>query len=119
LPSLKTLRIIDTELILRNGYLPTRDGEVISHKGRKEIRLRPGTNRDGYKVVNLRLDGRAELFLVHRLVASFYIRNPEKKPYVNHIDTDKENNSAENLEWCTHKENMRHAVSRGKGGAIK
>ena len=44
-------------------------------------------------------------FYLHRVIAMTFIPNPQNKPYVNHIDSDKTNNKLENLEWVTQKEN--------------
>ena len=55
--------------------------------------------------------GRRHLnFQVHRLVALTFCLKEQGKNYVNHIDGNP-TNKASNLEWCTQKENMQHAVS--------
>jgi len=57
--------------------------------------------------------GTAKSFKTHRLVAFAFIPNPENKPCVNHIDGNKLNNHYLNLEWCTHKENVKHMWDTG------
>jgi len=53
-------------------------------------------------------------FSLHRIIAMAYIPNPENKPCINHIDNNPLNNSIENLEWCTYKENTEHAAKCGR-----
>ena len=66
-------------------------------------------NSNGYLRCDMNIDGAPKSYLVHRLVANAFIPNPENKPFVNHIDGNKHNNSANNLEWCTKSENEKHA----------
>ena len=49
---------------------------------------------------------------VHKLVAEAFIPNPFNKPEVDHIDNNKMNNSADNLQWVTHKENCNNLITR-------
>lgn len=69
-------------------------------------------NAQGYAFC--RLSGSRKEVRVHRLVAEAFIPNPNAKPFVNHIDNDRANNVATNLEWCTQLENLRHAEKQGR-----
>lgn len=71
--------------------------------------LKPFDN-GGYQRVVLIKDGVRKKFLLHRLVAEAFIPNPFDKPFINHIDGNKANNSVSNLEWVTPKENVSHAI---------
>jgi len=66
-----------------------------------------------YERLTLYSNTNSKTYLVHRIIANTFVSNPENKPYVNHIDGDKLNNKASNLEWCTAKENTHHAIENG------
>jgi len=56
--------------------------------------------------------------LVHRLVAEAFVPNPDGLPVVNHIDENRANNVASNLEWCTQSYNLRAGTVPSKRSAI-
>ena len=67
-------------------------------------------DKTGYVKVRISLIFGTRWFWLHRIVAAYFCDNPENKDQVNHIDGNKENNKAENLEWCTNTENQRHRI---------
>lgn len=79
--------------------------------------LRPGRTSKGYLSVQLYCGAspkRPRSYTVHRLVCLAFLGGPPfPKAEINHRDLDKANNRVENLEWCTGKQNMRHAVENG------
>ena len=57
--------------------------------------------------------GKQRVAYVHRLVAEAFITNKNKYPQINHKDGNTSNNNAENLEWCTPRQNIVHAYKNG------
>lgn len=85
---------------------------VKCNKGKREMNgvirtLRISNN--GYPIVSIR----KSIYTIHRLLAIAFIPNPENKPVVNHKDGNKLNNNVNNLEWCTHSDNIKHAFKMG------
>lgn len=82
---------------------------IVTHKILKQ---RP-TKTSPYMYVTPYSEGKHWVLSVHRIVAQAFIPNPENKKQVNHIDGNKLNNSVNNLEWVTAKENIAHAHNTG------
>ena len=78
------------------------------------------THANGYARVCLSVGGRCTMRTVHGLVARAFLGRPpgpvgsRRGEYtVDHVDCDKRNNRADNLEWVTSEENRRRAMEGG------
>ena len=94
-------------------YAVTPQGDVYSKKSGRWKKLRPQADTDGYLQVRLYENGKNRLTFVHRLVAEMYIPRPRNCNEVNHIDGHKQNNSVDNLEWCSRRDNILHGHDHG------
>lgn len=95
----------------RGKYIITSTGKVFNNWTGQQLKSRLN---HGYPHIGLRVfDGKVsvqKLFKVHRLVATYFIDNPDNLPVVNHKDGNKENNNVDNLEWVSYSDNNNHAV---------
>lgn len=92
------------------SYEVSNTGKIRNLKGQI---LKSWLINSGYRVISLYKNGFCKKFLVHRLVAEIWLKNPKNYPEVNHKDGNKENNSVENLEWCSTSYNHKHAFKTG------
>ena len=97
---------------ISNRYSVSNLGQIYSH--RRNIIMKPKKHRDGYLSFSVYDDeGNKKSKLVHRFVATAFIPNPKKKPFINHKNGIKQDNCVNNLEWCTQSENEIHARRTG------
>lgn len=97
--------------LINKYYDITKEGKIIRLKDNKE--MLGCVDNAGYKKFSPRINGKKYQLKIHRLVALKYIPNPNNYPQVNHINGNKLDNRVENLEWCTAKHNINHALEHG------
>ena len=109
------------------GYYVNRNGEIYSvlkrgcrdkyniKKWTSPKKLKNRYTEEGYARVCLRRDstGKREDVYVHRIVALVFIPNPNNLQEINHLDCNRGNNNVENLEWITHKDNLKYGENVG------
>lgn len=83
------------------------------YKNGLEKQLKPVKGSFDYFYHSLCKEGKSRTVRIHRIVAKEFVPNPLNYNEVNHIDGNKENNIATNLEWCTRSHNMKHAYKAG------
>lgn len=96
------VRSVDRRIANR-GVMKRVKGRVLKHR----------IGEHGYHIVALCKNGTFKNMKVHRLVANAFVGRARGMNEVNHKDGNKDNNSADNLEWCSRKHNIRHSVEIG------
>ena len=109
----------DWKIIPSTDYYVSSKGRIKHFKHNRWVFVSLSKTNDGYSKCTLFINGKAKYYRVHRLVANAFIPNPLNKPTVNHIDGNKDNNSADNLEWSTLSEQMVHAYATGLKKPVK
>lgn len=99
--NLGNVRSVDREIVKSDGVVQPRTG----HEMTKIL------NEDGYPTVKLSKESCSRRLFVHRLVAEVFVPNPNGLYEINHIDYDRQNASADNLEWATHTDNILYSKS--------
>lgn len=98
-------------LMKHPNYTILSNGIITGARGKP---LKPNVYKNGYAFVSLCTNGKTTRYSVHRLIATMYCKvKRQDQIWVNHKDGNKLNNHSSNLEWCTPKENLLHAIANG------
>ena len=92
-------------------YITTKTGKQSLRKG---VYMKLNANSSGYHIVSLNNGVKEKSASVHRLLLMAF--NPHEKEndlHVNHINSIRDDNRLENLEWVTASQNIQHGVEYG------
>lgn len=96
------------------GYMVSNMGRVMNTKT-GNVFLGRINMKTGYREISVKRNGKYKYYLVHRLVAELFCKKPEGiETEVNHINGNRLDERAENLEWITHAENLHHCYAIGR-----
>ncbi len=90
-------------------YLIFNDGTVYGKRGKLKTRI----DADGYPSITVGDAKHRTCIRIHRIIAEQFVSNPNNLPEINHIDYNRANPSADNLEWTTHQDNITYSVRAG------
>ena len=100
-----------------SNYEIDEEGNVYNKSTKKILTGSIGEN--GYKYYRLSKNNQKKMFYAHRLVAEYFIPNPNNLPVVNHIDGNKLNNNIDNLEWVSYSDNTKHWHDNKENKSVK
>ena len=99
------------QIPIEKNYEISPDGIIRNIKTKKIKSQYIGST--GYYMITISHNNKSKPHRVHRLLMITYKENPKNYKEINHIDGNKLNNSIDNLEWCDHLANMKHAFMMG------
>ena len=104
-------RIRAKEILIENAVC-----KFIKKPRMKKQTLTTSLHNDNYSyyTVNLCKNGKCKTYRSHVIVATAFLYKESENLEVNHIDFNPLNNNIKNLEWVTHKENIRHSIKNGR-----
>jgi hypothetical protein len=101
-----------------DNYVISNYGEVFDTTSGKVRNTHIGGT--GYYLVDLYKDTKRKTYKIHRLIATYFIENPEQKGFVDHIDNNRLNNHPLNLRWATRNENNHNSqLSKKNTSGVK
>lgn len=95
---------------LDNCYKISNKGRIMNKKTNKILSIK--NSKGWYLTFRAYVNGKRYTVRPHRLVAKYFIPNPNNYNEINHIDMNKQNNCVENLEWCNRKYNINEAIKK-------